>query len=345
MAVISDVNVTIDVQNPAPLIGLGLPLILTPVAADGTPTYKEYADIDAVKVDYDSTTGVYGKARDFSAQANAGTPVAVQTYTEGSADDAMDNCFDKAWHFAMVAGGAAADTLAIAKYIEAKNFKFAAVQVADPTGITAYGPTTDGNGNVTAPGLKRTIVVVHATVGENLDAALIGDAGSLTVGSITWKFRKNLVGITPDVFSTDQIKAMHKAGGVTYVVKSGIPQMTEGITAAGEFIDALHGDDWVKINMENDLQTFLMNANKVSYDQHGISQLASVMEGTLKTAFLNGIIDKDPLTNLTTAIVSAPQITDIPRATVVTRILSGLTFDYTRQSAIHEVNVHGTVVA
>jgi hypothetical protein len=345
MATVSDIHVSIDVLHPAPLVGLGLMLILTPVEGEKLPEYKEYASVGSLKADYGTDTEVYGKARDHSAQQNAALPIAVQTYTAGQTDAALDSCFSRAWHFAVVADGAAADILKIAQYIEAKKFKFLGVQVPDAAGITPFGPVKDGNGNVTSTGFNRTFPVVHAVEGENLDAAVIGDAASLTVGSITWKFRKNLAGITPDVFDADEVDAMHKAGGFTYIVKSGVPQTSEGITASGEFIDALHGDDWVKVNMENDLQTFLMNAGKVPYNQGGIGLFASVMEGTLGTAFTNGIIDADPLTGLSTATVSAPQITSISRATVDTRKLSGLTFKYTRQSAIHQADVSGSVVA
>lgn len=341
MASNSDVNVIIDVQYPATIAGFGLPLIMTAVAAEGTPAYKEYPDLNAVKTDYAEGTEVYGKARDYFAQENAGTPLAVQTYTAGSVSDALDNCFDKPWHFALISGGVAADILAAAQYIEAKKYKFLVLQVSDAAGVSPYGPSQDG----TFAGFKRTAVYVHAVVGENLDAAIVGEAGSLTVGSITWKFRQNLSGITADAFSSTDVAAIHTAGGNTYIVKAGVPQTSEGKTAGGEYIDALDGDDWVKANVETNVQLLLQNAGKLPYTQQGISQIASTVEGVLKNAYDNGIIDTDPSTNLPEFSVSSVPITAINRAMVDSRAYSGTTFTYTRESAIHQTTIHGTVVA
>lgn len=341
---LSDVIVNIDVANPASVVGFGLMLILTPVVAEGTPTYKEYSTLTALKADFADDTEAYGKARDFLAQANAGTPVAVQTYTAGSINDALDNCFAKDWHFAVVAGGVAADILAVAQYIEAKKYKFLVLQVADVSGIAPYGPI-ETEGTVTFSGYKRTIPYVHAVAGENLEAAVIGNAGSLTVGSITWKFRGNLSGITPDELTPAQVQAIHAAGGNAYVLKAGIPQTTEGKTAGGEYIDALHGDDWVKANIETSVQDLLQTSGKLPYTAAGIALIASRVEGVLNTAYGNGIVDTDPATNLPAFAVSTVPITDVDRATINTRSYSGTSFKYTRQSAIHQTTIHGTIAA
>jgi hypothetical protein len=337
---LSDVIVNIDVANPASVVGFGLLLILAPVVAEGTPTYKEYANLTALTADYAEGTDVHGKARDFFAQANAGTPVAVQTYTAGSVSDALDNCFAKDWHFAVVAGGVAADILAAAQYIEAKSYKFLFLQVADASGITPYGPISD-----TFVGYKRTAVYVHAVAGENLDAAVIGNAGSLTVGSITWKFRGNLSGITPDDLTPAQVQAIHTAGGNAYVLKAGIPQTTEGKTAGGEYIDALHGDDWVKANIETSVQDLLQTSGKLPYTAAGIALIASRVEGVLNTAYTNGIVDTDPTTNLPAFSVNTVPITSIDRATIDSWTYSGTSFSYTRQSAIHQTTIHGEIAA
>lgn len=341
---LSDVIVNIDVANPASVVGFGLMLILTPVVAEGTPSYKEYSNLTELAADFAEGTDVYGKARDYFAQASAGTPVAVQTYTAGSMNDALDSCFAKDWHFAVVAGGVAADILAAAQYVEAKAYKFLFLQVADVSGIAPYGPVSS-NGTVTFVGYKRTVVYVHAVAGENLEAAVIGNAGSLTVGSITWKFRGNLAGITTDELTPAQVQAIHAAGGNAYVLKAGIPQTTEGKTAGGEYIDALHGDDWVKANIETSVQDLLQSSGKLPYTAAGIALIASRVEGVLNTAYGNGIIDTDPTTNLAAFSVNTVPITSVDRATIDSRSYAGTSFTYTRQSAIHQATIHGEIAA
>lgn len=340
----SDVIVNIDVQNPAPVVGFGLMLILTPVAAEGSPSYKEYSTLTALKADFADGTEAYAKARDFFAQANAGTPVAVQTYTAGSINDALDSCFNKDWHFAVVAGGVTGDIMSVAQYIETKKYKFLVLQVADVAGVATYGPTIT-EGTVTFAGFKRTAVYVHAVAGQNLDAAIIGNAASLTVGSLTWKFRANLAGITPDNLTPSQVQAIHDAGGNAYVLKAGVPQTTEGKTAGGEYIDALHGDDWVKANIETEVQDLLQTAGKLPYTSAGIALIAARVEAVLSAAYQNGIIDTDPETNQPAFSVSTVPITDIDRATIDSRSYSGTSFKYTRQSAIHQTTIKGTIAA
>lgn len=58
---ISDVTVTIAVQQPTPILGgFGKPLILG--SSTGGKNFKNYADINAVKADYPASTEEYKAA-------------------------------------------------------------------------------------------------------------------------------------------------------------------------------------------------------------------------------------------------------------------------------------------
>lgn len=96
---------------------------------------------------------------------------------------AASSYFYNDWHFALLANFVEADALALSNLIEENEFKFLVIQTATVDELTVF------------TGNNLTIGLVHP-LEEFLDAALIGNTASLTVGSVTWKFRHNLVDYT-----------------------------------------------------------------------------------------------------------------------------------------------------
>lgn len=332
---ISDVNVTIDLVKPAALIGLGTPLIMA--NKTGASTYKEYLDLDSVVVDFANTTNAYKKAAAIFGQTNRPNKIAIATYdsaatpTPGTPASILDQYFSNDWEFLILADAAQADKLAVSTAIETKGFKMLVVKVSDEADRAAFKTH------------ERTIVFYHPVDAEDPDAALVGAVGSKTVGSVTWKF-KALAGITPQSFSTSDITAIHADGAIAYVTKAGVSQTSEGITASGEYIDIIHGRDWVKANMETSLQALLMENDKIPSNDKGISLIAATMTTVLTTATRQGIIDLsssgDPLYTITTIPWDQTSANDQSK-----RVYSGASFNYTAQGAIHAVNVHGSIAA
>ncbi|KMT62655.1 DUF3383 family protein [Paenilisteria newyorkensis] len=327
---VSDIAVKIDIERPAAKIGLGRPLILTKdVAPDAK--YSEFSSLEALAKTYPSTTKVYEKAKAIFLQKNAPDMVAVVPFNT-DITTALEAVFSKSWHFAILADYVAADALAISNLIEENAFKFAVIQV--PTFAGAAQLKTN----------SRTIVVVHDKVGEHLDAAIIGDTASATVGSVTWKFRKDLVGITATELTALQVDEIHAQGAIAYILKAGVPQTSEGKTANGEFIDALHGDDWVKSTIETRLQKALTDADKVSFDSRGIAQLQSEVVAVMDEAFANGIVDIDDETGQANYTVTALDRSELKEEDILARKYNGLKFRYKRSNAIHSATVYGTIV-
>jgi hypothetical protein len=324
---LQDVQVTIDVQYPAPRIGLGVPLILTQVA--GAATYEEYLSLAALEADYANTTDTYEKAAAIFNQPNRPEKVAVATYDTGGIATTLDDFYNRAWHFALVANDLQADQVAAANFIAAKEFKLVAVQVSGDVARTALA------------GLKRTIIFDHDVAGEHLDAAAVGNLGSLPVGSITWKF-KELSGITPRYLNSDELTEIDADSANAYVVKAGQAQLSEGVLANGEYIDLIHGQDFVKADMENEIQYALQNSPKAPYDQRGINLIGAAATTTLKRAFTNGIIglNADGLPDYAITTLSREQSDPQDRAD---RTYRGLSFEFGLAGAIHEVRVQGAI--
>ena len=325
---ISDVTVRISVLSPQSVVGLGIPAVFV---AGTTPGIEEFKSLEGLTEKYTAGTSVHAKAKAVFNQINKPSKIIVITYTTGEIVAAAEDHFFSEWHFALLAENVPADALALSNFIEGQGYKFLVVQLPDVAGLAQF------NGN------SLTIGVVHSVVGEHLDAALVGDAASATVGSLTWKFRKNLVGISPSKVTQGELEAIHTAGGIAYVTKAGIAQTSEGKTVGGEFIDALHGDQWIKATIETRLQTLMTNTDKISFDANGIALLDSELTTVFEQAYTNGIVNMNDETEKGDYTITALQRVDLDPADIAARNYEGLSFRYKRAGAIHAVDVSGTV--
>ncbi|WP_100488556.1 DUF3383 family protein [Sporolactobacillus pectinivorans] len=336
---LQDVTVNINLVKPAALIGLGRPLILADKAGD--PVYKAYSDLDSVKVDYADTTNAYKKAAAiFSQGSNRPDQIYIANYdptSDGGTTpgyklvEAVNAYKEKDWEFLILADAVQADKVAVAQIVEGFGVKMLVIKVdteADRAAFKTY---------------DRTIVFYHPAADENPDAALVGACGSLPVGSITWKF-KSLVGITPQDFTVTEVTAIHTDGAICYITKAGVAQTSEGIVGSGEYIDVIHSKDWIKVNMENDVQTVLQNAPKVPYDNQGIGLLEGAVTNVLQTAFRNGIIaaDKDDQPIFSVTALTRDEVSISDRAN---RIYNGLSFSFDLAGAIHTATITGEIAA
>jgi hypothetical protein len=323
---LQDVQVTINVAYPAPRIGLGRPAIF--VQKVGVATYKEYTTLAALTLDYAIGTPAYQKAEAVFAQNDRPDVVAVATY-DTAIETSLAEFYNRAWHFALVAGDVGVEQDAAALFFNEQEFKLLAVQVQDDVGREAV------------KGMKRVIAFNHDVVGEHLDAAAVGALGSLPVGSITWKF-KELKGITATYPTQSELDAIELDNAIAYVMKAGKGQLSEGKLANGEYIDVIHGQDWIKADMENEVQYTLSRAAKLPYDARGIGALQAAATTALQRGFNNGIIGltADGLPDFTITALTREE-SDVQDRN--DRIYRGLAFDFSLAGAIHSVRINGQI--
>lgn len=368
---LQDVSVKIDLIKPVGLVGLGKPLILAEKA--GSSTIKTYSEIELVKADFPDTTEAYKKAAAIFAQKNRPASVAIATYDPAGAPatlegtdvetsgtdvetsgtdvdtlgadvasagtnivtalDAAIQYYDEDWFFLVTADAELTDQISVADYVESKGFKMYAAKTVD----------TEGRNTFKAKGYDYVIDFYHPVADEHADAALIGELGSQTVGSITWKF-KTLKGVTPIDVSADDLTIIHADGAIAYVTKAGIPQTSEGIVASGEYIDVMHGKSWIKTNIENSIQKAFANNKKVSFDARGIALLDGSVTTVLQQGFSQGIIasdeDDNPIYTVTTKSRE-----ETPASERADRVYNGLSFSFELSGAIHEANIKGQIAA
>lgn len=358
----SDVDVIMDVVRPTRIFGLGNVLILNPNTAKMTNTnntgaknadgltkadlkngvllrkndaksgasYVEYASADSVGYDYGESGDIYNKAQAYFAQAKPSDRIAVLTYDPTKVYDALEAFWYFNWTFAVQVTSKIDDaSLSLSNIFEANKDHFLVLQSADPSVYASY------------QGQNYTIGLVH-DLSEPMDAALLGSTALLTVGSTTWKFR-NLVGITPDLLTANELKGVNRYYAIAYAEVAGQGETSEGTSLSGEYIDTLHGALWVKTEMQNRLERLLQSNNKIPYEQSGINMIQGVASTVLEQAWEQGIV----LTNeangkgdytVTVTPRSAQSADDLSK-----RHYAGLSFTYHASGAIHTITVHGTI--
>ncbi|MGA4517203.1 DUF3383 family protein [Solibacillus silvestris] len=335
---LQDVTVSIDIKKPSALIGLGVPLILVEDDKATVPSYKEYYSAEGLKADFTTSKPAYLiGAKIFDQGNNAPNKVAVATYnskatTPIKAVQTLEQFFYNDFYFVLMTAGVQADKIAVADLIESKGVKMAAFSVADEAELAAYAVKK----------YDRSVFFFHSDLAELPAAALVGAVGSRPVGSVTWKF-KTLGGITPQEFDGGKLQVLHGKGAIAYVTKAGINQTSEGIVGSGEYIDVIHGKDWIRLNVEQQVQTLLSTSDKVPYTDAGIAQIESVVTNVMETAVRNGIIatDADGIPLYTITALSRSEVGATDRAA---RKYNGLSFSFELAGAIHEAAIKGEIL-
>ena len=353
---ITDVIVNLKEQQPIPQIGFGNILFVTKTPAPdkdgkggGVPNnatttdgllrsitdsktgavYKEYSNIDALALDYDSGTPMYQKATTYFNQQFPSDRVAVLSYPDGKLQDSLGAFWWQDWYFMVFDQDDPEDMTLASNICEANLLKFLVVQEASVDAFSQW----EGN--------QYTIDIVQP-MNEAMDAALVGRVASKTVGSVTWKF-KDLTGITPQDYSATDFTGITNHHAIAYVTVNGKDETTEGWTYNGEYIDSLHGDTWVKTMVQLNVQRKFQENDKIPYEKSGIDLLTSVVYNTLDTAWQQGIILTDDATkkgdfNVTASDRSAQSLEDLSK-----RHYGGIQFTYHRSGAIHSATINGVV--
>lgn len=331
---LKDVTVIINIKKPSALTGLGTPLILA--QKTGAPSIKIYGDIDGVKADFAENSDTYKAARVAFKQGDTSTAkVAIATYdgTEITAAQTLAKYYNEDWYFVSLATGTVADYIAISDVVEGEGFKKAAHTVDSIEDLTT----------LSAKKYDRTFVMMHDKLEQYPHLALIGGHGSKPVGSITYKFKK-LIGVDPAPYDATTLLAIHALNGFAYVAKNGNYQTSEGKVLSGEYIDVIHGKDWVKVNMEQAISRLFVNNDKLSFDDFGgIPQIESEARTILEIGGQQGIIaSNDAGQPLYT--ISAKNRAETNAADRLERHYKGLSFSLELAGAIHEATVTGEMV-
>jgi hypothetical protein len=343
------VNVQITRQTRAvSRVGFGT-LLIVGEHAIFAERVRYYADIDAL-VDDGFAVGdeIYKAAAAALSQSprpvriGVGRKAAVgETWVE--AMTAIRNYNDE-WYGLVITSRVEADVLAVAGWVETQIKIFGTS--SDDIGILDAGDVGDIVSQLQDLGYARTFAFYHDEVDQYVEAALFGKQLPKDPGTESWKF-KTLAAVTADQLTESQALAALDKGANLYQSIGGVSITREGNMVEGEFIDIIHGVDWLQARMTERIYSRLVNLPKVPYTDGGIAVVESEIRGQLQDAQTVGFIAGDTLDEQDHVVpaftITVPRAADVPANDKAERVLNGVSFNATLAGAIHAVNVNGVV--
>ncbi len=168
-------------------------------------------------------------------------------------------------------------------------------------------------------------------------AAWMGKMLSQVPGSASWAF-KQLEGVSKAQLSTDTIDKLQKANINRYINIKDVGVTLDGRVAQGEYIDIIHGIDWLHVRIQERLFRLLMVNPKIPFTLQGVDLVRSEIMAQLKEAVYRGLLAADP-----EPMVSIPNIEDIDPTVRGKRILPDVHFSGRLAGAIHHIEIQGKV--
>ncbi len=183
----------------------------------------------------------------------------------------------------------------------------------------------------------RVFAIYKANIKDYPAAALMGKMLAQAPGSSSWAF-KQLEGVSRAQLSTDTIDKLQKANINRYINIKDVGVTLDGRVAQGEYIDIIHGIDWLHVRIQERLFRLLMVNPKIPFTLQGVDLVRSEIMAQLKEAVYRGLLAADP-----EPMVSIPNIEDIDLTTRGKRILPDVHFSGRLAGAIHHIEIQGKV--
>jgi hypothetical protein len=304
----------------------------------------------AKKVD-EKTITLYGDAATVAVTISGGTaPTMTFTANAIPADDSWTTALTKMkeqnndWYAISVSARQMANQQDCAMWIQA-NKKLGCLCSGDST------ITDEETGDIAAwaklNNIERVFVFFHpdakladAEVDALAPADPVPEAGyfgkmlTKKPGSATWKF-KELQSVPTYELTQGQVKNVEDKNATWYMTTADVPMTSNGQVASGEYIDVIHGLDWLEARIQNLVFTALVSVDKVPFTDEGVQMVVSPLNAALEEGKTNGILASYEVTWPAVAQVS---VTDKGK-----RFLPGVEFDGVLAGAIHGTKIHGVV--
>ena len=195
--------------------------------------------------------------------------------------------------------------------------------------------STDIASELKAKSYDRSIILYSADAANHPELGWIGGQLPKDPGSITWAF-KQIKGAIVDTLNTTEKNAVAGKNGNTYTTVAGLNVTEEGKTTEGEFIDVMHGIDFITARMKEGVFALLANAPKVPFTDPGIALIENVVRSVLQLAVGFSIITE-------TFTVTVPTAASVAFADKANRLLPNVKFNATLAGAIHKTEIQGVL--
>jgi hypothetical protein len=186
------------------------------------------------------------------------------------------------------------------------------------------------------PDAKLTDAAVDALAPNDPvpEAAYFGKMLTKKPGSATWKF-KELQSVPTYELTQGQVKNVEDKNATWYMTTADVPMTSNGQVASGEYIDVIHGIDWLEARIQNLVFTALVNVDKVPYTDEGVQMVVSPLKDALEEGKKNGI--------LASCEVTYPAVAEVSVTDKGKRFLPDVKFTGVLAGAIHSTKINGVV--
>lgn len=265
------------------------------------------------------------------------------TFLDGTADPGLSARMDAAllvdsdFYGVVLDCNSNACVQAMAGWVESNDRLFIA-STADARELTSGGVM---GAALKSSAYDRTATLFHSIPRQYAAAAWMGarliDPDR---GQKTWAFA-TLAGITVDTITGTQRGYLNGDNMNFYVTLAGrnvvLGTQTAlpggGYVASGEWIDIIHGTDWLKTRIQEDVAALILNAGKLPFDQGGIDAIGACILNRLKLA--EGSTIKFLVAD--SSAVTVPELADVASADRQARTLNDVSASAEYASAIHKV--------
>ncbi|MDK1020034.1 MAG: DUF3383 family protein [Candidatus Hydrogenedentes bacterium] len=308
---------------------------------------KTFTSLAAVDVIFDTTDLERIAASIFFAQDPHPTSVKIGRVVNGndwSDEITLINNADSDWYFIVITSRTQADVEDVSVLIE--TLKKQLHNASADSNIPDSAVSSDIASVFEIAERERTITMFNELAANTYpDVAWVAVLATKTPGSATWNF-KTLTDVTPSDTLTDAQRdtILTAKNANAYFTVGGRAIMREGKTAKGEFIDLVHGTDFLESQMTDAIFAVLAAADKIPFTDQGIATVEGAIRATLDDFILSGFLASRPdLYDGQPYSIFVPAVADVSQADRANRILPDITFRATLAGAIHEVEVAGTV--
>jgi hypothetical protein len=236
-----------------------------------------------------------------------------------------------------------AEQQVIAQWTEA-NEKLYGIESGDP--LIPNAPTGDIAAWLKLNNLDRSFVLYHPDCIDNGEGkirdvdpmpavALFGSQLTFQPGAATWMF-KDMNAVPTYELDTGSFETVSAKNAMLYCLVADVPITFWGKVGSGEYIDIIHGCDWLKARIQNKVFTVLKNRKKVPFTDTGIQIVVDALHAALQEG-----IDLAEL--LASFEITHPAAADVAFDEKGKRNLPNVKFDAPLQGAIHTTRIRGTV--
>jgi len=260
-------------------------------------------------------------------------------FTDESWTDALTACNNEnnEWYAAEAHAVTMAEQQEYALWIQA-NEKLGGIASADPA--IANEITGDIADWLMINNIDRVFCFYHPDVETASDpfpvSALFGKLLTKHPGSATWAL-KGLEAVPTVNLTAGQRKKVTDKNAMIYTRVASMPITRWGKVGSGEYIDIIHGLDWLRARIQNLVFTPLVQQDKVPFEDDGVITLVDQLRAGLDEGVKYKILKKGAYT------IDAPSADDVPDSAKADRLLPDVHFRAPISGAIHKTEIDGTI--